>query len=269
MTRRSVLLVAAAFSVVVAACAIPMLTPQQNAQYCAVEVRGPSGAPLFAQGALLDPGAEARMEALPDAALAGTIAGSFALRFFLYPLGGLIPWSDPRPAANAAIRAAHACEPDKLPRPSAVTEFRHVLDTTHAEVLARALEAELDAPRPACTSARSRRDPAAAPDGHVEIEVVAVVAGCLVDRVQYRVDVRWTLKNAQTGGPVAKNTTQCVLTSSREVVDWLDHPALARAELENALAATGQRVARELVVGYPPAAPCVLHADAGGTVVIR
>jgi hypothetical protein len=68
---------------------------------------------------------------------------------------------------------------------------------------------------------------------------------------------------------VVKNTTQCVLESSREVGDWLDHPAEAHAEIEGALAAAGRRVAGELVVGYPPAAPCVVHSDASGTVGIR
>jgi hypothetical protein len=262
MTRRAVLPIAAVFSVVVAGCVIPMLTPQQSAQYCAVEVRGPSGAPVIAQSALLDPAADAATDVLAGASRVGLAALVVVLHPFgqLFMLGG-----DP----GRAVYGAQVCDPDKLPRPTAFREFRRVVDSTDAEVLAGALKSELDAPRPACAPSRARRDPAATPDGRIDIEVVAVIAGCLVGQVQYRVDVRWTLKNAQTGSAVAKNTTQCVLESSREVVDWLDHPALARAELENALAATGQRVARELVVGYPPAAPCVLHSDAGGTVVIR
>jgi hypothetical protein len=84
--------------------------------------------------------------------------------------------------------------------------------------------------------------------------------------MSYRIDARWTLKNAQTGGTVATTTTQCVLESSREVPNWLDYPVEAHAEIEGALAATGRRVATELVVGYPPAAQCRLGADAAGTV---
>jgi hypothetical protein len=262
MTRRSILPVAAAFSIVVAACTIPMLTPQQSAQYCAVEVRGPSGAPLFAQSALLDPAADAATDVLAGASRVGLAALVVVLHPFgqLFMLGG-----DP----GRAVYGAQVCDPDKLPRPTAFREFRSVVDSTDAEVLARALKSELDAPRPACAPSRARRDPAASPDGHVDIEVVAVIAGCLVGQVQYRVDVRWTLNNAQTGGTVVAKSTQCVLESRRTVEDWLDHPALARAELENALAATGRRVARELVVGYPPAAQCVLHSDTSGSVDIR
>ena len=258
MTRKAMLPVAAAISAAVAACAIPMLTPQQNAQYCVVEVQGPAGAPVIAQSALLDPAADAATEAIGNASLLGVLFFGALTHLPLWALG------DPR----TAVRSANICDPDKLPRSTALREFRSVVDSTDAAVLARAVKAELDAPRAACTPSRTRRDAAAAPDGRVEIEVVAVIAGCLYDRVQYRVDARWTLNNADSGGKVVANTTQCVLESHREVADWLDHPTEARAELEGALAVTGQRVARELVLGYPPAAQCRLRSDAAGKVSV-
>ncbi len=262
MPRNAMLPALAAFSILVAACAVPILTPQQSAQYCAVDVHGPSGAPVFAQSALLDPAADAATDVLAGASRVGLAAVTVAF----WPLGQLLLLGgDP----GRAFQGAHRCDPDKLPRPSTLTEFRQLLDATHAEVLVRALKTALDAPRAACASTRARRDPAEAPDGCVEIEVVAVVAGCLVDRVQYRVDVRWALKNAQTDATIVAKATQCVLESRRPVEDWLDHPSEAQAEVESALAAVGQRVARELVVGYPPAAPCVLRSDTSGSVDIR
>jgi hypothetical protein len=255
MRRKRVLPVVAAFSVLVAACAVPLLTPQQSGQYCAVEVHGPSGAPVLAQSALLDPAADAATDVLAGASRVGLAA----LVVVLHPFGQLLMLGgDP----GKAIYGAQACDPDKLPRPTAFHEFRSVVDSTDAEVLARALKAALDAPRAACTPSHARRDPEAVPDGRLEIEVVAVIAGCLVGQVQYRVDARWALKNAQTGGKVVATVTQCVLESRRSVEDWLDHPTEARTELEGALAATGQRVAAELIVGYPPAAQCRLHSNA-------
>lgn len=259
MTRKAMLPVAAAISAAVAGCAVPMLTPQQSAQYCVVEVQGPTGAPVIAQSALLDPAADVATDVLAGASRVGLAALVVVLHPFgqLFMLGG-----DP----GKAIYGAQACDPDKLPRSTAFREFRNVVDSTDAAVLARALETALDAPRAACTQSRARREPAAAPDGRLEIEMVAVIAGCLYDQVQYRVDARWTLNNADSGAKVITNTTQCVLESRREVADWLDHPDQARAEIEGALAATGQRVARELVVGYPPAAQCRLRSDAAGEV---
>ena len=259
MTRKAMLPVAAILSVVVAACAVPMLTPQQSGQYCAVDVRGPSGAPAFVPGTLLDPAAEAGAEALANASLVGV--------FFLGVLTNLplLELGDPR----AGIHAAHACDPDKLPRASAPIEFKRVVDTTEADVLTRALKSALDAPRAACSSPRARGDRAAGPDGRLEIESVGVVAGCLYGQMAYRVDVRWTLNNADSGTRVVANTTQCVLESRRAVEDWLDRPAEAHAEIEGALAATGQRVAKELIVGYLPAAQCRLGSDAAGNVSVR
>ena len=92
MTRRAVLPVGAVFSVVVAACAVPTLTPQQSAQYCAVDVHGPSGAPVFAQSALalnwhweLDSGAETRLLFSREV----TRAGRYPARFVVQDAQGL------------------------------------------------------------------------------------------------------------------------------------------------------------------------------------
>ena len=261
MRRKAMLPAAAVMVGLLNACAVPMLTSLQSSQYCEVDVQGPSGPPVLVQGTLLDPATEASVEVLANASLVGWIALVFVLR----PLPVDLITKDPRPA----IHAAHACDPGRVVGPSTWLDFVPVMRTADAQTLARALKATLDAPRSECASPRARRDPAAGPDGRVEIEAVSLVVGCLYGRMSYRIDARWTLKNAQTGGTVATTTTQCVLESSREVADWLDYPVEAHAEIEGALAATGRRVATELVVGYPPAAQCRLGADAAGTVSPR
>ncbi len=260
MGRRMILPLVAGFSGLVAACAIPLLTPQQNSQYCEIEVQGPSGPPVFVQGTLLDPIAETSAEAFANASLVGLFVLGLVTRLPLLDLSG-----DPR----AAVQAAHACDPARLVRPGAQLEFELVLRTADAQALARALKSALDAPRGKCASPRASRGHGTGPDGRLEIEEVSVVAGCLYGRMGYRVDVRWILRNAGSGDKVAATTTQCVLESFREVGDWLAHPDLARAEIEGAFAATGQRVGTDLVVGYPPAAQCRLGSDAEGRVNVR
>ena len=190
--RSLILPLVAAFTGLVAACAIPLLTPQQqNSQYCEIEVQGPSGPPVFVQGTLLDPIAETSAEAFANASLVGL----FVLGLVAPPLRLLQLPRDPR----AAVHAAHACDPARLVRPGAQLEFELVLRTADAQALARALKSALDAPRGKCASPRASRGHDTGPDGRLEIEEVSVAAGCLYGRMGYRVDVRWVLRNAGSG----------------------------------------------------------------------
>ena len=105
--RSLILPLVAAFTGLVAACAIPLLTPQQNSQYCEIEVQGPSGPPVFVQGTLLDPIAETSAEAFANASLVGLfVLGLVAPPLAFAPVAKGPPRRSPR---GTRLRPRETC----------------------------------------------------------------------------------------------------------------------------------------------------------------
>ena len=106
------------------------------------------------------------------------------------------------------------------------------------------------------------------PDATIDIEKFDAGMSCAYSQQQYWIAVQWRTKVAATGRQLNWTTTRCAQTSFRTVDDWYADPERARAEIENAFAATGRRMAGQLLAKDMPY-QCELRSDATGAVVAK
>jgi len=253
MRRKRVLPVVAAFSVLVAACAVPLLTPDQRREVCQVVVEGKFGSPKFQPNVLSNPAGGLTGAGL--GALGGLWLPPSILLIFTVPIG-----------ATIGAAGGSACAVASLAHPTADADFTSVLLAADIGVLARTVEREFNAPRAECSRAHSGRTLAAGPDGVVEIEKLRVGMGCLLGRMEYWIAVDWRTVNLRSKKELNSSATRCAFTSILDVDDWFADRARAQQEIEAVLAATGRRMVLQLLAQDVVPVECRLQSDAAGAV---
>jgi hypothetical protein len=231
------------------ACAVPLLAPEDRKQVCEVAVVEKFAAPVFHANVLAGPAGG--LAGAGGGALQGLIGG-FPGAIVTVPLGALIGG-----VAGTTCAAAGMSHPD------AETDFGTFLRAANASALKLALEAEMNAPRAECSRPRTT-----SPDAAIEIEKLAAGMGCAFGQHSYWVEVQWRTTIAATGRQLNWTTTRCAQTSFRTVDDWFTDPERARAEIEHVFAATGRRMAAQLLAKDMPY-ECKLRSDAAGEVVAK
>jgi hypothetical protein len=238
---------------ILAACAYPLLAPDDRKNFCDFAVEENFGSLEFhpniyssAAGALAGAG---------EGALAGSGSGYFAI--IMVPIGALIG-----AAAGASCAAAG------LSHPNAEADFERFLLAADASALKSALEADLNAPRAECRRPRADVFGMTAPDALVAIEKIEFQMGCLLGRQEYWITVQWHTTSAKSQRVLNSSTTKCMLTSFHDVDEWFAHPERAKAEIEGLLTRTGQRMAGLLLSDNLPY-ECKLRSLETGEVVAK
>jgi hypothetical protein len=225
---------AAAMSGLVAACAAPLLGPDDGKSICRVAVEEKFESPSFHANVLSS--SAGGLVGAGGGALLGLQGGVGAI--FTVPIGAVIG------AAGGTVCAAAG-----LSHPNADADFEKFLHAADASSLKRALEADLTAPRAECSHARMDGSATAEPDFIIEIEKIDAGMKCLFGQQEYWIEVRWRTLNAQTRGQLNWTTTRYAQTSLRTVDDWFANPDQAVAEIERVLATVGRQMAAQLLSG--------------------
>jgi len=138
--------------------------------------------------------------------------------------------------ACAAAAAAH---------PNAEAEFREIVMTADRGALTRALEAAMPSPGAGCRNGPERAPEP--PDTVIRIDRVQLMMGCPTGRQAYFMTVEWRAMSASGRKVLAESKTRCTQISPLDADVWSADPERARAEVNGALARTGQRIAAELL----------------------
>lgn len=254
MRRRAVLPAAAVLVGLLTACTAPLLTPDERKEVCQVVAAEKFGAPAFEPNVLSNP--------------AGGFAGAG-----LGALKGLWLTGDPRGAIvtvpiGAVIGAVggSACAIAALAHPTADADFEGMLRAAEIGVLARTVVAQCNAPRDECCEVRARRESAADPDAVIEIDKVRAGMACVFGRMEYWIAVDWRTVSLRSKREISLTRTRCTLVSSRSVDDWFADRAYAQKEIEGAFAATGRRMALQLLSDDVLRGECRLQSSADGAV---
>jgi hypothetical protein len=226
---------AAAMSGLLAACAAPLLAPDDVKNFCHVAVKEKFGSPTFhanvfssTAGGLAGAGA---------GALAGLQGGMAAI--FTVPLGAVI-----------GAAGGTACAAAGLNHPNADADFEKLLHAADASSLKRAMEADLNAPRAECSHARREGSATTEPDSIIEIEKIDAGMKCLFGQQEYWIEVQWRTLEAKTGRQLNWTTTRYAQKSLRTVDDWFANSDQAVVEIERVLAIVGRQMAAQLLSGY-------------------
>jgi hypothetical protein len=236
-----------------ASCATPFLSSEDRKQVCSVEVHEKFGPPIVVANVLSN--AAGGLVGAGGGALVGLTAGYLAI--LGVPLGALIG------AGHGA-----ACAVASQMHPTAETDFERLLRTADASVLKRALEADVNAPRAECSTARAEGPSNAAADTVIDIEKVEAGMGCLYGQQEYWISVQWRAISVKTGRVLKSATTRCTQLTLRSIEDWFASRDQARAEIDRALARTGQRMAMELLA-LDSLAQCQFEAHESGELEAR
>ena len=186
----------------------------------------------------------------------GSLVGAGSAALVALGLVTLNPLVAIQGAAGAA--AGLACGAAGAAHPNAEAEFREIVVMADRGALKRALKAELVAQRPAC-----RKVPEVAmalPDTVIQVESVVLTMGCPTGQQTYNVTVKWRAMSATSRKVLAESTTRCLQVSAKDVDTWSVDAERARAEVNGAVARTGQRIAAELL-GADKWAPCKFQPD--------
>ena len=143
------------------------------------------------------------------------------------------------------VAAGLGCGAAGAARPNAETDFREIVVMADRGALKRALEAELVARRPACRNVPEGG--IALPDTVIQVESVVLTMGCPTGRQAYYITVKWRAMSATSRKVLTESTTRCMQVSAKDVDTWSADAEHARAEVNGALARTGQRIAAELL----------------------
>lgn len=225
---------AAVLSGLLAACAAPLLAPDDRKNVCHVAVEEKFGSPTF--HANVFSGSAGGLAGAGAGALYGLQGGVGAI--FTVPLGAVI-----------GAAGGTACAAAGLNHPNADADFEKFLHAADASSLKRALEADLNAPRAECGPARSDGSATAEPDSIIEIEKIDAGMKCLFGQQEYWIEVRWRTLEAKTRRQLNWTTTRYAQTSLRTVDDWFANPEQAAAEIEGVLATVGRQMAAQLLSG--------------------
>lgn len=214
------------------ACANPLLAPDDRNHVCRVVVEEQFGSPIFHANVLASPAGG--LVGAGQRALLGF--NSSILAIFTVPIGAAI-----------GAAASSACVAASLNHPAAEADFERLIRATDTGVLKRTLEVELNAPRPECDRAYTDGSTSSVPDTIVEILKIESGMSCAFDPEEYWIAAQWKTIDVKTQRTLNLTTTRCVQTSSRNVDDWFANQDQAQAEIEQALAGTGKRVAAQLL----------------------
>jgi hypothetical protein len=218
----------AAVTLLLTACGVPLLAPDDRKQVCRFTVVEKFEAPVFHENVLAGPAGG--LVGAGGGALQGLVGG-FPGAVVTVPLGALI----------GAV-AGTTCAAAGMSHPDAESDFAHFLQAADVAALKHALESDLNAPRAECSQPR-----AGGADATIEIEKIDAGMGCSFGRQEYWIAVQWRTTLAATGRQLNWTTTRFEQKSPLAVDDWFNDSARARAELEQAFAATGRRMAAQLL----------------------
>jgi len=230
----SISVVAALFA---CGCAHTALAPDDSGRVCRIAVERTADAPVFHGNKFFDPVGG------PALGVAGGVFGFFTVG----------------PFAIAAAAQAAQCGAASVTSPTAELDLQNAMRAAGTEPLERALAAE--------SALRARgcgRAGAAAPETRVVIERIDYGMMC-PETYRYWIEVKWRAVAASGDRALGGATTRCIVISSRTMEEWVADPGRARAEVERALARTGERVAAGLLA-TDASGGCVLRSDDAGEV---
>ncbi len=257
MRRKAILPVTAVLIGLLAACALPLLTPDERKQVCQVVVDEKFGVPVFQPNVLSSPAGGLAGAGLGAHAGMQASGGSLAM-LLTVPIGATI----------GAVGGV-ACAAAGMAHPAADADFADLLRAADIGVLARTLEAEFNAPRAECSQVHADRAVASEPDGVIEIEKIHVGMGCLLGRMEYWVAVDWRTISLRSKKIFNSTATRCAFTSFRDVDAWFAHRGRAQAEIEGVLAAIGRRMVLQMLTQDVYSVECKLASDEAGEVKAR
>jgi len=156
------------------------------------------------------------------------------------------------------VAAGLGCGAAGAAHPNADTDFREIVVMADRGALKRAIEAEFVAPRPACRNVSEGA--MALLDTVIQVESVVLTMGCPAGRQAYNITVKWRAVSAIDRKVLTESTTRCIQVSAKDVDTWSVDAEHARAEVNGALARTGQRIAAELL-GADKWAACKFQPD--------
>jgi len=156
------------------------------------------------------------------------------------------------------VAAGLGCGAAGAAHPNAETDFRKIVVMADPGALKGVLEAAFVAPRPACRNVSEGA--IAPPDTVIQVESVVLTMGCPAGRQAYNITVKWRAMSATSRKVLAESTTRCEQVSAKDIDTWSADADHARAEVNGALARTGQRIAAELL-GADKWAPCKFQPD--------
>jgi hypothetical protein len=223
-----------------AACASPLLAPDDRKNVCQVAVDRKFGSPVVHTNPYSSPAGG--LTGAAGGALAGLVAfPPSPMWFLMVPVGAV--YGATRGAACAAASQSH---------PNAEADFEKFLKAADASKLTRTLEADLNAPREGCAAAQAGASAAPVPDTIIEIEKVDVGMGCAIGKQEYWISVKWRALVAANRRVLVETTTRCSQKSFLGVDDWFADPDRARLEIENVLESIGRRMASGLLSPQVP-----------------
>jgi hypothetical protein len=257
MRRRANLYVTAVLIGLLAACAHPLLTPDERKQVCQGIVDEKFGAPVFQPNVFSSPAGG--LVGAGTGALAGLQAsgGTFAA-LVTVPIG----------AAIGAVGGT-ACAAASMAHSTADADFADLLRAADAGALTRTVESTLNAPRADCSPAPGAGANTTEPDSVIEIEKIHAGMGCLLGRMEYWVAVDWRTVSLRSWKVLNSTATRCTVTSFRDVDAWFAHRGRAQAEIEGVLAAIGRRMVLQLLAEDVYSVECKLASDEAGEVKAR
>jgi hypothetical protein len=229
--------------------------PDDRKHLCQVTVDEKFDSPVFHENILSS--SAGGLAGAGGGALAGLVYGIGPQAIVTVPLGALI----------GAVGGT-ACAAAGISHPNAEADFARLLQAADAGALKRALETDLNAPRPECGRASTQRSPSSVPDTVIEIETIDAGMGCALGRQDYWVSVQWRTLTGNDRRVLAATTTRCSQKSFHDVDDWFANPDRARMEIQRVLAMTGQRMAAQLISSYLPY-ECTLQSIETGEVVAK
>ena len=227
---RAIALLLSAFVILTGCAARSLQDPEQT---CRIAVDDKANPPTFVRNPFSNAGGG--LVGAGAGALAGLQGGMAA------------PLTIPIGAVIGAISGS-VCAVGSSARPTADADFERIFRETDSSAFRRALEAELNAPRAACSSVTPDGSAGAMPDAVIEIEQVVIGMKCLVsDEQRFLVVVPWRAVDTKTRKVVVASITTCEHKSSRSIDGWFAAPDNAKAEIERALADAGRSVAMQLL----------------------
>jgi hypothetical protein len=234
-----------------ASCAAPLLTPDERKQVCHVAVKEKFSAPEFRPNPLSSPAGG--LAGAGAGALMGLQGGPLAI--LPVPIGAVVG------AASGAVCAAAGID-----HPTADADFQGLLRACDIGVLAGTVETALNAPRSECIPGPGADATPAQHDSVVEIEKIQMGMGCLYGQMEYGIAVEWRTVNLRSGKELNSTATRCAVKSFHDVDAWFADRGRAQAEIESALAATGRRMALQLLTQDVLRGECRLQANEAGEI---
>lgn len=211
-----------------AACASPILRPDDRAEACRIVVEEGFG------HAALQPNSLSSGAGPLSGAGQGFVVGALAggpLFFLTAPAGAVV---------GGAVGAA--CAAGSVQHPDAEAQLERWLRDADVHAVKRSLEEALEKPRPECRGA-----PREGHDAVLRIEKIEARMGCLLGRPQLQVAVTWRTVAMKDATVLNSTTTLRSHTSARDLDAWFSDPAEFRREIEVVFGDIGREIASQFV----------------------